>query len=809
MADYTDLYQGAGLAANVDPMLLRAIAQIESSEGRNVGPSSAGARGVMQFIPETAAHYGVNVNDPRSSIYGAGRYIDDLLQYYGGDLHAALSAYGGDSSGKHGYANSVLANYRALQKPATASPFLPGSVPGAENYLAGSNIDEIEKHVGEPLSSVPDTKAAATTDFKGSLFGGAPAAAPSETQTVPPADFKNGLFGAPPAPAQGAPAAPSTTPATTQASAPSPSPAAPAAPAADATTPSATPLVTPPEPSWWERNVAAPVRAMYNPTTGEPMNYLLQQPSLQAIGAGIFQGARNVAQRFNEFEQHADQAWPTLAAIDRSAGETPDVLAARGQRLQAQTAANRTQYGDSLPFTGGEIAGNLLATYPLAASTWALRGIANAVPLFRGATEVANMAGVPAAQNILTTPGQDWRTAGAEGAAGGLAVGGVLGSVANQFTRGALAPAIQDARDLGFKLSTGDERGGLAKWVEDYTKYFPGSGATRKAAEYRSVINDVLNRNMGMPGDTLTQATLQTARARAGQLMDQVRGFTVDANRDPQLLTQLGDIAHEAGQQPQTGTSITNMVDVIQNTAAKNGGVLPGNVMHDLIKQGTPLDRLTNSKDPVIKDFAHRIETALQDSVSRTGDPAIYGAQQAAANQQAVDAFNTGRYFWKTIKTVEPLVDKTGTADDATYSALARRIQGTVANPNFDPRFAGGNQDMQKLARVLNGPLEKLPESGTGRQLIIGNLLSGGGEGGLGLATHIFAPQNFGTYLQDVVAPTLAAIGGGRILRYGPGLGLAPVEAARQLFNPLLPRIAGPSIATNRLLAAPQPGQQQ
>src|SRR5215467_6579460 len=348
--DYTSLYEGAGQAANIDPLLLRAIAQQESDEGQNTGPSSAGARGVMQFIPETAARYGVNVNDAKSSIYGAGRYIDDLLQYYGGDLHSALSADGGDAGGKAGYANSVLANYRALQKPgsqgassgdqggikitmkpATASPFLPGSVPGAENYLAGSNIDEIEKHVGEPLSSVPDTKAAATADFKGSLFGGAPAAAPSEAPPAsPPADFKGGLFGTPSAPAQGAPAAPSATPATTPAPEPSP---APAAPAADATTPSATPLVTPPEPSWWERNIAAPVRSMYNPTTGEPMNYLLQQPSLQAIGSGIFQGARSVAQTLNKWEQQADQAWPTLAAIDRSVGETPDVLAARGQRL--------------------------------------------------------------------------------------------------------------------------------------------------------------------------------------------------------------------------------------------------------------------------------------------------------------------------------------------------------------------------------------------------------------------------------------------------------------------------------------------
>src|SRR5215469_529930 len=46
-------------------------------------------------------------------------------------------------------------------EPTTPSPFLPGSVPGADNYLQGSNIDRIMPYVGRPLSQVPQVTPAA------------------------------------------------------------------------------------------------------------------------------------------------------------------------------------------------------------------------------------------------------------------------------------------------------------------------------------------------------------------------------------------------------------------------------------------------------------------------------------------------------------------------------------------------------------------------------------------------------------------------------------------------------------------------
>src|SRR5215469_7586607 len=520
--DYTSLYQGAGQAANVDPLLLRAIAQTESDEGRNAGTSSAGAKGFMQFMPDTATRYGVDVNDPKSSIYGAGRYMDDLLQYYGGDLHSALSAYGGDASGKAGYANSVLANYRALQKPATdssgdqggikitahtipntASPFLPKSVPGADNYLAGSNIDAIEKYVGEPLSSIPDTKAQGP-DFAGALTGGASnaKAAPAAPASEKP-DFAGALSPPPQPAAPPLPAPVAGIPEAGQPPAAQPQPVRPA----DVTIPSAdsaptpqviegTPISQPPPPSWWQRNVATPVAEMYNPLTRDapPMNYLLGSPTAQAFGAGVFQGPRDVARSGTEFAQYADTN-PTLQAIDRAApqiplpsavgggtigGSTPDQLAATADRLKAEQAQNERQYGRSLAYKAGNLAGDLFATIPFLGPVGnaLMRGAELAPQVVSRAAPFVNTVLQGGGQNVMTSPDKAPGEAFSEGGGGALALHGILGEVGAKLASGPVKQAVQDADDLGFNLSLGDRYGGRAKQIEDVSRYTTGSGAS-------------------------------------------------------------------------------------------------------------------------------------------------------------------------------------------------------------------------------------------------------------------------------------------------------------------------------------------
>ena len=63
--------------------MLAAINKVESNFGRNMGPSSAGAIGWMQFMPSTWLRWGTDANgdgtadpwNPVDAIYSAARYL--------------------------------------------------------------------------------------------------------------------------------------------------------------------------------------------------------------------------------------------------------------------------------------------------------------------------------------------------------------------------------------------------------------------------------------------------------------------------------------------------------------------------------------------------------------------------------------------------------------------------------------------------------------------------------------------------------------------------------------------------------------
>jgi murein DD-endopeptidase MepM/ murein hydrolase activator NlpD len=93
------LWQGAGAQYDVPWQVLAAINKIESDFGRNMGPSSAGAVGWMQFMPATWMGYGVDANgdgvaDPwnaADAIYSAARYL--AANHAATDLYGAIFQY--------------------------------------------------------------------------------------------------------------------------------------------------------------------------------------------------------------------------------------------------------------------------------------------------------------------------------------------------------------------------------------------------------------------------------------------------------------------------------------------------------------------------------------------------------------------------------------------------------------------------------------------------------------------------------------------------------------------------------------------
>ncbi len=133
MRIYKDSAERYGFAR--DWYVLAAVGKIESNHGENMGSSSAGAMGPMQFLPSTWSSYGVdgngdgeaNIMNPEDAIPAAAAYLKagDAPD----DWYAALFTY--NRAGW--YVEEVLAiaeNYRRIHGDGTVGPYLePATAP--------------------------------------------------------------------------------------------------------------------------------------------------------------------------------------------------------------------------------------------------------------------------------------------------------------------------------------------------------------------------------------------------------------------------------------------------------------------------------------------------------------------------------------------------------------------------------------------------------------------------------------------------------------------------------------------------------
>jgi cell wall-associated NlpC family hydrolase len=91
-ADLVPLFTSAAAQHGVPASLLAAVAKQES--GYNPGAQSpAGAEGIMQLMPSTAAGLGVNALDPAQAIGAGAQLLSSYLQRYNGSVPLALAAY--------------------------------------------------------------------------------------------------------------------------------------------------------------------------------------------------------------------------------------------------------------------------------------------------------------------------------------------------------------------------------------------------------------------------------------------------------------------------------------------------------------------------------------------------------------------------------------------------------------------------------------------------------------------------------------------------------------------------------------------
>jgi hypothetical protein len=271
---------------------------------------------------------------------------------------------------------------------------------------------------------------------------------------------------------------------------------------------------------------------------------------------------------------------------------------------------------------------------------------------------------------------------------------------------------------------------------------------------------------------------------RAGQTIENAaRRITVPG--DATLMGRLSQIeaaSQQAGTSTAQANTVRNLGNELLNLMSNNGGQLPGQEFQRFIARGGSLDTALNSSVPEVRSAANSIREALLDGAQRGG--------QGSAD--ALRDLTQGRYQWKVLSTIAPAIQRTqaGT-DEMSLPGLANAIR-----REFDMSRTGPGNNMQDLARLISGPLRTLPSSGTAERGAWQRWLGLGGEGvgAGGLAYMLGSPHAAEIAAAATGIPLAANVAASRLLRYGPGMGINALEAGRQEFRPLMPRILGPAV---------------
>ncbi len=148
------LWQNAGATYGVPWNVLAAINKIESNFGRNMGPSSAGAIGWMQFMPSTWMRWGTDADgngvadpwNPVDAVYSAARYL--AASGAAADVRRAIFSY----NHADWYVNEVLQLAQLYGSSASAPADAYQNLPAAQRPVFA--LDRLQAKLDDARAAV-------------------------------------------------------------------------------------------------------------------------------------------------------------------------------------------------------------------------------------------------------------------------------------------------------------------------------------------------------------------------------------------------------------------------------------------------------------------------------------------------------------------------------------------------------------------------------------------------------------------------------------------------------------------------------
>ncbi|AHX16143.1 hypothetical protein CH75_04960 [Dyella jiangningensis] len=271
----------------------------------------------------------------------------------------------------------------------------------------------------------------------------------------------------------------------------------------------------------------------------------------------------------------------------------------------------------------------------------------------------------------------------------------------------------QKAENLGIKLRAPQITDApFVRYADSTLRNLPAMGYGETDALLRGQFNNALAKQMGQDAPKITPQVMQNAKTTLGNKYDELVP-QLAVKPDETLLSKLAEIQGTASQTitDQELGLVNKQIDNVLN-GFKDGQDMPGEYAHNLIKKGSPLDRLMNSTNPNVAHIVGDIRSALNDAM-----------QRSAPDQVAKELAQTNAQY-KAMKTIEPLVAKSPTGDISPAALM------TQVSKNYGGMAYNGGGDMGDLARIGQRFLKEPPQSGTSPRQMIMNAL--GGIGGIG-----------------------------------------------------------------------------